>query len=120
MTTRTVLRGGLLAVALALATLALGWPGVPLAAALWGAITTGARGSAAAAALGGALGWGALLLSDAARGPVAALATTLGRATGVPGWLVVAMTLLLPAALAWGAAVVAGEGARLVAGTRTR
>lgn len=118
MTTRTVLRAGVLAVAVALATVALGWPGVPLAAAAWGAISRGARGAGAAAALGGALGWGALLLWDAARGPLPALASSLGASMGVPAWALVLVTLVLPAATAWGAAVVAGEGAQLLRGSR--
>lgn len=118
MTTRTVLRAGILAVATALATLALGWSGVPLVGAAWGAMTRGARGAAAAAALGAALGWAALLVRDASRGPLRALLTSLGASLGVPGWALVALTLLLPAALAWSAAVVAGEGARLVRGSR--
>jgi len=118
MTTRTVLRAGLLAVALALATVALGWPGVPLAAAVWGVMARGSRGAGAAAALGGALSWAALLVWDAARGPVPALVTALGASMGVPGWALVMVTLLLPATLAWGAAVVAGEGARLVRSSR--
>jgi hypothetical protein len=54
--------------------MAIGWVGVPLAAALWGVLTRGARGSGAAAGLGAALGWGALLVVDAARGPAASLA----------------------------------------------
>lgn len=118
MTTRTVLRAGVLALAMALATLALGWPGVPLTGAAWGAISRGARGAGVAAALGGALGWGALLMWDAARGPLPALTASLGASLGVPAWAPVLLTLLLPATLGWGAAVVAGEGARLVRGSR--
>jgi hypothetical protein len=117
-TTRTVLRAGVLAVAIALATLALGWPGVPLAGAAWGLISRDSRGAGVAAALGGALGWGALLMWDAARGPLAALVAALGASLGVPAWAPVLLTLVLPATLGWGAAVVAGEAARLVRGSR--
>ena len=118
MTTRTVLRAGVLAVAMVLATLALGWPGVPLAGLAWGVVSAGTRGIGASAALGGALAWGGLLFWDAARGPLPALASSLGASMGFPGSALVVVTLLLPAALAWGAAVVAGEGARLLRGSR--
>ena len=118
MTTRTVLRAGVVGLAMAVATLALGWPGVPLTGAAWGVLARGAPGTGAAAALGGVLGWGALLLWDAARGPLPSLAASLGVSLGVPAWAPVLVTLLLPAALAWGAAVVVGEGARLVRGSR--
>lgn len=115
MTRRAVLRAAFLAAATALSTVAVGWAGVPLTAALWGVLSRGSRGAAAAAGLGAMLGWGGLLAIDAARGPVPALATSLGIAMGVSPWLVGLATLLLPAALAWSATVVAGDAARLVA-----
>ena len=112
MSVRTLLRALLLAAAFALATVLLGWWGVPLAAAAWGALARGAPGSALAAAIGGALGWGALLLTDSVSGPVGPFATTLGGVVGLPGALLVVVTLLFPALLAWSAAAVAGAIAR--------
>jgi hypothetical protein len=91
---------------------------VPLAGAAWGAVARNDRGAGAASALGGALAWGALLLRDAAGGRLPALASSLGASLGVPASVLLLVTLLLPAALAWGAAVVAGEGMRLVGGSR--
>jgi hypothetical protein len=79
-------------------------------------MTRGASGTPASAAVGGALGWAALLAADAARGPVGSVAESLGSVMQVPGVAIVAATLLFPAALAWAAATVAGAASRAVGG----
>jgi hypothetical protein len=111
--TRFVACCALLAAALALATLVFGWWGVPLTAALWGALVRGRPGAAGAAAVGAAGAWGALLARAAlAAPPTASLAATLGGLLRVPAPALLAVTLLYPALLAWGAATVAGAALR--------
>ena len=104
-----------LAVVMALATAAVGWWAVPLAAALIAAVAHGTAAGilrrpggscAAGAALAGALAWGALLLVDALGERFGAVARLVGGVAGVPPAVVVALTLLLPALLAWSAAAV--------------
>jgi hypothetical protein len=98
-----------LAVAMALATSLFGWWGVPLTAAL----VSGARATLgrrtrpatpARVALGAALAWAGLLAWAAAGGRFGAVLALVERVAGAPAPVVVALTLLLPAVLAWAAA----------------
>lgn len=98
-----VIKGVLLAEAFAVATFALGWWTVPLIAAVYSLVSSNPkRGlTAALCALGG---WATLLALDTVKGPVPAMASRLGGVMGVPSIVLVILTLVFPAALAWSAA----------------
>lgn len=99
------------ALVVALATTALGWVAVPIAAAVVAA-TSATRGRPRAAghiALAAALAWAALLAWDAAGPRFGALAAALGGILRVPAAAIVFVTLALPAFLAWAAAALAEE-----------
>lgn len=96
----------LLAAAIAAATWAGGWTAVPLVAFLWGAWRRDERGATLAAGIAGLIGWGALLGIGAIGAPVFTVAARVGGLAGVPGALVVAITLLFAFGLAWSAAEV--------------
>ena len=93
----------LLAEAFATATFGLGWWTVPLIAALYSLISSNPKRArpAALCALGG---WATLLALDTIKGPVPAMASKLGGVMGVPSIVLVILTLLFPALLAWSAA----------------
>jgi hypothetical protein len=97
----------LLAGAMAAATVAVGWWGVPAVGAAWGILSRRQRGRALTAGLAAMLGWGALLVVAAARGPVGTLSTELGSLFSIKALGVYAITLALPGLLALTAAVVA-------------
>jgi hypothetical protein len=106
-----------LAAGMAAATALAGWWGVPLVAALAALVPAGAarpRGAATRrwvtpgrAALAGALAWGAFLAAAAAGGRLGPVSTLVGRVVGAPAPAVLALTLALPAMLAWAAAALA-------------
>ncbi|HEY0242947.1 MAG TPA: hypothetical protein VGC52_09810 [Gemmatimonadaceae bacterium] len=100
---RSVVKAVLLAEAFAVATFALGWWSVPIVAVLYAAASK-RRYPARFAGLCAAGGWGALLLLDFAKGPVANMGTRLGGVMGVPPAVLFVLTLLFPALLAWCAA----------------
>ena len=77
MTLRLFVRALVVAVAFVLAT-SVAWWGVPVAAAIFGAITHRDRGGAIVSGVGAIIAWGGILLWDATRGPVGTVATTLG------------------------------------------
>jgi hypothetical protein len=106
----------LLIVALAMAVLTwmVGWWAVPLVAVAAGAVLWRRRGIAWLIALASAGAWGAIVLVDAARGRLPVLAATLGGLLKVPGALLLAVTLLFAALLAWSAAVIGAELGRFV------
>jgi hypothetical protein len=104
---RRVLLLGFLSAAMLLGTIGLGWWTVPLLGAAWGASRPEVRGLAVSAALAGALAWGVLLAEAALGGPVGELAGTLGGIFGLPGFLVILLTLVFPAFLAGSAAALA-------------
>lgn len=101
----SIIRYALLAAGFAVATYGLGWWSVPLVAALWGFFSPDAH-RVRNAGLAAAAGWAALLLLDAARGPVGAMAAQLGELMNLPAFGLYALTLLFPALLAWSAAAV--------------
>jgi hypothetical protein len=103
----------------ALATRLLGWWSVPLVAALMVVLDAVlaprvaarlGRSTAGGAAAAAALAWAALVAWDAAGAGFAGVRGILGRLFELPWPVVVAVTLALPAVLAWCAAAVA-EGA---------
>ena len=110
---RLALRLILLAAAFALATLALGWWTVPLLGAAWAVLDSGRRWTAVTASLGATLGWAALLLWNASYSAYGTLQSRVGAIFGAPGALLVVVTLLLAAALAWGAAAAISGVVRL-------
>ncbi len=99
-----LLRVVLLALAFAIATVLIGWWGVPLTGAAWGVLGRLAPRSALVASASAVLAWSGLLLWGAARAPVASLASTVGGALGVPGAALVVLTLAFAAIVAWSAA----------------
>jgi hypothetical protein len=105
---RTLLQVGVLALAVAGATWWIGWWTVPLVAAAWGAAARGEGYPVITSAVGAALGWVLLLALEATAGPVGELSRKLGGIMGVPGWVPLALTVALPAALAAGAAGLVG------------
>jgi hypothetical protein len=104
---RIVLRVLLLTIAFTIATRVLGWWGVPLTAAAWGAIS---NGQAVSAAIAAGLAWAGLLMRDAAFGPLGTLASDIGALFHAPPAVLIVVTLLYPMILAWSAAVVTGAG----------
>lgn len=96
----------LLVAGFAVGTILLGWIAVPVVAAFWGAIAHEQRATALTSGLAAMLSWAGLLGFDALRGPVGALATTLGGVFGLKALGVIAVTLALPGLLAVTAAVV--------------
>ncbi len=101
--------------AFAAVTIALGWWGVPLAGAVFGAITARQRSGALSTGLAAMLAWGALLLWDATRGPLGHLADVLGGVLTIRPVGVYALTLCFAGLLALTSALVA-RGAVLFAG----
>lgn len=99
--------------AMAALTWLLGWWGVAVAALIVGFVFHEQGGGGWRVALAAALAWGGLLLADAVAGPFAVVSTTLGGVLRVPGFVVVLLTLVFPAALAWSAATVMAESRRL-------
>ena len=108
-------RGAVLVAGFALATIVLGWWGVPLIAAAFGLIDR-ERSSAGEAAIGAFLAWAGLLAVAAARGDAVAVASRVGGAAGVPSVILPMLAVAFPAALAWSAAAVAA----LIAGFARR
>jgi hypothetical protein len=106
----------MLVVALAVAVLTwlAGWWAVPLVAIVAGAVLWRRRGIAWLIALASAGAGGAIVLVDAVRGRLPVLAATLGGLLKVPGALLIVITLLFAALLAWSAAVIGAEVARFV------
>lgn len=103
---RTFVKLVLLAELFAVATYALGWWTVPIVAVVWAIMSSEAK-AARMAAICAAGGWATLLLLDAAKGPVGTMASRLGGVMGVPGFVLLVLTLVFPALLAWSAAALA-------------
>ena len=98
-----LVRAVLLAEAFAVATFALGWWTVPVIAGIYSLVSTNPKraGTAGVCALAG---WATLLLLDFAKGPVGAMATRLGGVMSLPPFVLLVLTLVFPALLAWSAA----------------
>jgi len=105
---RAVVAFLLLVAAFALASW-LGWWGVPLVAGLWGALRPGVAKPIRAAVLAALLGWLLWLLFDAVGNPaaLARVAVRLAAVLQLPALLLLLLTLLWPALLAWSAAALA-------------
>jgi len=92
---------------------AIGWWALPIAAAVFGAITHLDRGGPLVAGIGGMLSWAVILVYDAARGPVATVAATLGGVLQIKPIAVYVLTLSFAGLLAVCAAIVARSVARV-------
>jgi hypothetical protein len=101
---RTGLRLLLLSAAFAVATFTFGWWGVPVIAVAWALVARDIPSAARDAAFGGLVGWALLLHFASAHGPVWTLAQQLGGVMKVPTAVLVLVTLLFPALVAWSAA----------------
>lgn len=116
---RTWLRLILLALAFALGTSVLGWWAVPAVGAVWGLMNPAGRRVAFHAGVAAALAWAALVLVPAVLGaPVLPFAGKLADSMRIPGWVLAAVELLFPFALAWasatlGAAVLGSRAHRM-------
>lgn len=103
-----LLRFLLLACAFALGTWTFGWWAVPIIGAIWGLFARGSAGSGLTAGVAAALGWGALLGFDAVGGRLVPLLSRLAPMFALPGFVLLLVTLVLAAMLAWLAAGVTG------------
>lgn len=101
-----VLQTMVVAMAFAAATVAIGWIGLPCAAAGWGILARRQRRMAWHAAAAGTLAWGGLLGWDALHGPVGRLGQNLGEVLGLAPLLLSGATLLFPALVAGCSAIV--------------
>ena len=96
-----------LGVAMALATVFLGWWSVAVIALLWGLVARRITGPVTTATLGAILGWLGLLIWAWAQGPVLLLADKLGGVLELPGLVTIGITLAFPGLLAMSAASLA-------------
>lgn len=105
-----------LVIAFALAT-RLGWWAVPIVAALWGVMRPLVNAPAGTAALAAASAWGLWLLWDwqSDHHAMEVLSTRMGGVMSVPPAVLLLLTLLLGAVLAWSAAALAGALANVLA-----
>jgi hypothetical protein len=108
----------LIALAVVALTWLVGWWGVVIAGVVAGAMLWRRRGVSWLVALAAIVGWSTLIVVDSARGRFAALASSLGGVMGVPAPLLIAVTLLFAALLAWSAAVLGSEIARTARGEK--
>jgi hypothetical protein len=104
---RFIARVVLLAISFAIGTWILGWWSVPVFAAVAGVLARDIPRQAIAAGVAAAVAWGALLTWSAITGSVWSFSRVVGGTVGVSGPLLILLTLLFPAALAWSAAAVA-------------
>lgn len=92
---------GVVAAAMAGATILAGWWTVPVLGALWGL-----RRSPAVAGLGALVAWGGLLVWQATRGPVGLLAGQVADILSLPAPALPLVTVLFAGLLGWSAAAV--------------
>lgn len=104
--------------AVAALTWLVGWWGVVVVALVAGALLWRRRGVAWLAALATLAAWSAIILVNSIGGRFAALASSIAGVMRVPATLLVVVTLLFGALLAWGAAAIGGEIGRLARARR--
>jgi len=107
------------AIAIAALTWTVGWWGVVIAALLAGAVLWRRRGVAWLVALAAIVAWSALILMNAIGGRFATLASSLGGVMRVPPAVLLIVTLLFGALLAWSAGVLGSEIGRAARSART-
>ena len=96
----SAVRIALLSLAFIAATVVFGWWGVPLLGLSWGIVGRSTARPALTAGCSAGLSWALILAWSAMVGPVGALAGKLGGIASTPGAVFLALTLLLPVALA--------------------
>ncbi len=97
------MRAAGIALVLAAATVLAGWWAVPITACLGGLLLAPRAWDGMRAAVAAVAAWGALLGWTAATSPLAKLLHQLSSLMHVPGWSLIAVTLVFPAGLAWSA-----------------
>ena len=97
------MRSGLIALMLAAATILAGWWAVPIVACLGGLLLAPRAWDGARAALAAVIAWAAILAWTAATSPLAKLLHQLSSLMHLPGWALIAVTLVFPMGLAWSA-----------------
>jgi hypothetical protein len=90
-----------------------GWWGVPLVALVVGALLCTRRGIAGLTALAAVIAWSVLILVDGASGRFGVLAGIVGATLTVPAGVLLTVTLLFAALLAWSAAALGVEIGRM-------
>ena len=108
----------LLVGAMAGATWAAGWWGVALVAFVAGAHFSARDGRARLVALCAAESWAIIFLVDAMRGPLGKVAVTIASIVKMPAVVLLIVTLVFPALLAWSAAAFASELVRFLPARR--
>ena len=108
---RTAVRLAMLGSAYAIGTFWLGWWSVPVIAVAWGLMASRTPGAVLHSTLAAALAWTALLLWSTLSGPLPTIANQLGGAMGLSPMVLVVVTLLFPAVLAWSGTLL-GQGVR--------
>ena len=106
------------ALGVALLTWSLGWWGVVVAALVAGVVLWRRRGAAWLVALAAMVGWSALIAVDMLGGRFSTLAASIAGVMGLPVPVLLVVTLLFGALLAWSAAVLGTEAGRLARATR--
>ncbi len=107
---------------MALATVAFGWVGVPLVAAVIGLAAPWLRLRTVWIGVAAVIAWGALLAGQTVSAAAGTVAGVLGGVFGVPGIVPIVMTLTLAFALAWSAGTVGALGTQVtqaIRGART-
>ncbi len=107
------LRVVLVTAAFAAATM-IAWWALPVAAAIFGALTARDRTGPLVAGVAGMASWTAILVYDAAVGPVGTVATTLGGVLQIKAFAVYVLTLAFAGLLALCSAIVSRAIARAV------
>ena len=97
------MRSASIALVLAAATILLGWWAVPILACLGGLVLRPQAWDSARAALAAVVAWAAILAWTAATSPLAKLLHQLSSLMHLPGWALIAVTLVFPMLLAWSA-----------------
>lgn len=115
MTRQLALRALVVALAFAAAT-AIAWWAVPVAAALFGAITWRDRGGPVVSGFAAIIAWGGLLAWNATQGPAGVVASTLGGILRVHPVAVYVLTMAFAGLLAVCAAIVARTAVRIIRG----
>jgi Ca2+/H+ antiporter len=102
---RSTVKFLLLTEAFAVTTYAFGWWAVPLFAFAWAAFVH-TRRPVLFATICAASAWAAMLLNDAARGPVSTVGDRFGGILGIPSVALIAITIFFAALLSWSASCV--------------
>ena len=102
------------AAAMIVLTWVLGWWGIVLVALIIGTVFHEHGGGGWRVGIAASVAWGTLLVVDVVAGSLGRVATLLGGVMGVPGVVLLLLTVVFPAALAWSAATIAAETRRII------